>query len=350
MKKRCIYSYEFEDNSVYIGLTCNIGVRQNNHKKYGSVYEHSLICKKFIFIQLTDFMNDLIAKEKEIYYVEKYKNDGWKILNKTGAGGLGGNILKWDKKTCREEALKYKTKAEFQKSSPGCYKRCRIEGWLKELTKHMENGYIVWTKEKCLEDCKNYNSYSDYRKNSKSYQFSMKFKFLNEICDYFGVKKQHYKNYWTKENCQKEALKYKFKKDFFNLSRSAYHSAKRNGFLDEICSHMISIKKDKKYWTKERCHKEALKYYHMKDFQNKSGGSYHKCLKNNWLEEISTHMNYKKRKNTNFWTKKNCQEEALKYDKRSNFAYNSKGAYKSAIKHKWLNEICSHMKKSHSKK
>jgi len=342
--KRCVYSYEFENGFVYIGLTGNINVRKNNHRKYGSVYEHTLICKNFNFIQLTDFMKPLKAKYKEIYFVEKYKNENWKILNKTSAGSLGGNILKWNKKLCKIEALKYNTKSEFQKAVPGCYKRCRIEGWLNKFTVHMVNGKIIWTKEKCLEEYKKYNSYSEYFKKSTSYNATRKFGLLDEICDYFGVKRQYHRNFWTKEKCKNEALKYESKNKFNINSKSAYHSAKINGWLDEICSHMISIKKDKKYWTKERCHIEALKYNHMVNFQEKSGGAYHKCFKNNWLEEVSIHMDYKKRKNTNFWNKENCQIEALKYNKRSQFAYNSKGAYKSARKNKWLDEICSHMK------
>ena len=80
-------------------------------------------------------------------------------------------------------------------------------------------------------------------------------------------------------------------------------------------------------------------------FEKNSGGAYHKCFMNDWLEDISSHMDYKKRKNNNFWNKENCQKEALKYNKISDFAYNSKGAYKAVRKNGWSPEIYSHMKK-----
>jgi len=60
--------------------------------------------------------------------------------------------------------------------------------------------------------------------------------------------------------------------------------------IDEICSHMIEIKKPKGYWTKEKCREEALKYYNRTDFCKNSNGCYYKSYNNNWLDEICSHM------------------------------------------------------------
>ena len=46
---------------------------------------------------------------------------------------------------------------------------------------------------------------------------------------------------WTKEKCLEEALKYNSRTDFFNSNGSAYNRSIRNGWLDEICSHMMVI-------------------------------------------------------------------------------------------------------------
>ena len=81
----------------------------------------------------------------------------------------------------------------------------------------------------------------------------------------------------------------------------------------------------------------------MKDFQKYSSGAYCKCFANNWLNEITEHMNYKKRKVANFWNKENCKIEALKYNNRTDFSKNSKDAYKSSRKNNWLDEVCLHM-------
>ena len=68
------------------------------------------------------------------------------------------------------------------------------------------------------------------------------------------------RGYWTKENCQKESLKYNSRFEYLKGSKGAYESSRRNGWLDDICSHMIEILKPRGYWTKENCQKESLKY------------------------------------------------------------------------------------------
>lgn len=51
------------------------------------------------------------------------------------------------------------------------------------------------------------------------------------------------KGYWTKENCQKEALKYNSRKEFLDKYCDAYRSSVKNKWLDEICKHMGDKKK-----------------------------------------------------------------------------------------------------------
>ena len=79
---------------------------------------------------------------------------------------------------------------------------------------------------------------------------------------------------WTKERCQEEAIKYIFRGEFKNKSRGAYDKSQKNGWLDEICSHMTFKNKSSDYWTKERCYEESLKYNNKKDFRNKSRNAY----------------------------------------------------------------------------
>jgi hypothetical protein len=84
--------------------------------------------------------------------------------------------------------------------------------------------------------------------------------------------------YWTKEKCQEEALKYKTKKEFQKNS-SAYGISAKNKWINEVCSHMLEIKKPKNYWTKEKCQKEALKYRTKNEFKDNSLSCYTKCLR-----------------------------------------------------------------------
>lgn len=51
--------------------------------------------------------------------------------------------------------------------------------------------------------------------------------------------------YWTKEKCTEEALKYKHRGEFQKNNKSAYKISLYNGWLDEICSHMIHLRSNK---------------------------------------------------------------------------------------------------------
>lgn len=51
------------------------------------------------------------------------------------------------------------------------------------------------------------------------------------------------RNYWTKEKCKEDALKYNIRENFKKGYVSAYNAALRNKWLDEICLHMKSNKK-----------------------------------------------------------------------------------------------------------
>ena len=43
---------------------------------------------------------------------------------------------------------------------------------------------------------------------------------------------------WSKNNCMVEAKKYKSRKEFSLNKNSAYDSARRNGWLNDCCTHM----------------------------------------------------------------------------------------------------------------
>jgi len=187
LKMRGIYVFEFEDKSAYVGLTGNFKKRYNKHMNSikSSVYKHieetNLTPK---FIQLTDYMDEELASKEETMWENKYISNGWNILNIRKTGGLGG-FPKWDYDSCRKEALKYKTRTEFRRGSSGAYCSSLRNGWLDDIRGHM-----------------------------------------------IQIKKPS--NHWTKENCRKEALKYKTRTKFQKGSSGAYYSCRRNGWLDEF--------------------------------------------------------------------------------------------------------------------
>ena len=185
---KCIYSYEFLDNSVYVGLTYNLDVRQKNRNsdKKDTVTKHiNETNLQPIRKQLTDYINVDDAIKMEEFYVNKYKIEGWNILNKVKTGSIGGNVVKWTFEKCKEESLKYKTRTEFSIKSNGCYDRCIRNKWLNKVCNHM-------------------------------------------------IPRQKPKNYWTFEKCKEESLKYKTKMDFHKNSRGSYNISYKNGWLNEF--------------------------------------------------------------------------------------------------------------------
>jgi len=149
--------------------------------------------------------------------------------------------------------------------------------------------------------------------------------------------------YWTKEKCQENALKCNTRKDFYKKYLGSYNAAHRNNWLDELCSHMESIK-NVVYWTKEKCQEVSFKCENRNQFKKKYRSAYNSAYKNNWLDEICAHMLYESHVSNYYWTKEKCQEIALKCNTRKEFCKKYRSAYDGALRNNWMNDICPHMK------
>jgi len=190
-KHKCIYSYEFPDNHAYIGLTYNINERQNHRNKDKNDQVTKYICNTGLIPlrkQLTEYLPVEQAIILEGEYINKYRNDGWILLNKQKAGGIGGHELKWTKEKCREVALKCQTKTEFVENFSGAYSSASCNKWLDEICSHMmifSKPRSHWTLEKCIEDIKKYVTKNEWRKNSPTaYRFACKHNCLKECYQY----------------------------------------------------------------------------------------------------------------------------------------------------------------------
>ena len=143
---------------------------------------------------------------------------------------------------------------------------------------------------------------------------------------------------WTKEECVKEALKYTTRIEFKRKSSVAYSIACRNGWYKEICSHMIETRKPNNYWNYDHCKEEALKYTTRIEFKKKSSGAYKSAFKHGWLDDICSHME-ELLKPDGYWTKKMCADAASKCNSRTIFQKNYGGAYNVSRDNGWLDEF-----------
>ncbi len=173
-RDRVIYSFEFSDNNVYVGLTCSPETRKRIHttNKKSAVYKYITISKLIPeFKILTSFMAKEVASLMEGEILDEYKNNNWNILNKNKTGGLGGTILIWDENNVKLEALKYMCRSEFKKNSPSAYKSACNNKWLNRVCEHMKflqlpNGFWKNDKEKCFNEAKKYKKISHFKLNS----------------------------------------------------------------------------------------------------------------------------------------------------------------------------------------
>lgn len=283
IKKRMVYAYEFPDNYVYVGLTYHKDKRDYQHMKSGPVYKHIQETGLTpIRIEISDYIDAQDASNLEQLTENKYRDEGWNILNRIKPGVLGGSISIWTPEIVRYESQKYKTLSDFRKHNPNAYNAARRNGWIPKLK-------IVDTKVK-----------------------------------------------WDFNSVQKEAMKYKTRSEFKFSAKGAYEFASKNKILDDITKHM-DVKLIK--WTKEMVKIEALKYKTRGDFSKKSKKAYDVAYRRKWLDDITKHMGVKKIK----WTKELVNTEALKYKTRGDFAKNSKKAYDFASRNKILDDITKHM-------
>lgn len=241
---RLVYVYKFSDNYVYIGLTYNIEERDEKHRidKRSSVYKHIKKTGLIPELTFTKYMHVDKASKLEGDTLEKYKKNGFLILNKAKTGIIGGNNIKWTFEKCLEEAKKSKTRKEF------------------------------------------------YDKNNSAYNSARRYGWLDKVCAHMKTKKVKPKGYWTLEKCRDEAKKYKTKMEFYTKSPGAYTVLFKMGLLNIVCNNMRT-KKGNGYWTRERCKIESEKYKTITEFQNKCGGAYRASLKYGWLKDFFIKIN-----------------------------------------------------------
>ena len=129
---RHIYAVEFKDNSVYVGLTCDVKNRRSAHlrmtesalRENKTVNSYSLKTGlKPHFKQFTENpLEESLASEMERFCVEEYRNKGWNVLNKMRAGGLGRkDVTKWTNVRVTVEGRKHNKRVDFKRNCRSGY-------------------------------------------------------------------------------------------------------------------------------------------------------------------------------------------------------------------------------------
>lgn len=140
--------------------------------------------------------------------------------------------------------------------------------------------YYWRNKDNVIKESKKYNNRTDFRRKSHgAYESAKKMGLLDEMV-WLSCHNRKPRGYWkVKENVMNEAKKYKTKAEFAKNNQSAFISAYKCGYIDEMYWLVTQKQHKKKYWNYSTIEKEALKYKTKSEFKKKSPSAYNHALK-----------------------------------------------------------------------
>ena len=142
------------------------------------------------------------------------------------------------------------------------------------------------------------------------------------------------RNYWnSKKHVIEESKKFSSRTEFKKKSQNAYNSAIKNKWIDEMpWLDINNYKHPKGYWkNKENMMTEARKYSTKEEFQKGNLTAFLAAHKYGYIDNMDWLVRQKQHKK-GYWTYKHIEEEALKYDTKSEFFKGNQTAYRAALK------------------
>lgn len=186
---RLIYVFIFKD-FVYVGLTNNESRRYKQHitDKTSPVYKHIQKDNIFEYKLLTDYVDVETAIKLESYYMDLYLSLDYKLLcNRSFAGSLGSNNIKWNKSD----------------------------------------------RENIAKTCTSINEY--YTKHNDAYQVSCDNNELDEFEIKFNWSRKHKRNnYWDNVKCHIAASECYSRTNFSKKYKRAYYISCKNGNINKF--------------------------------------------------------------------------------------------------------------------
>jgi hypothetical protein len=345
--KRFIYAFEFKETKcAYIGLTCNIKKRKEEHlginrrftKTNSNVYRYMTennIWPVFKIITKRPVKEEN-AEKSEDKWMKHYKNNGWKLLNIAKAGSLGS-----PRKRNLEYFQKIKDKCTtlseiIKKTTSHDKSRLRKEGLWDDLIKGLDIDVVYWTKDNIYKEYYKYEGYSRYRlQNEMSGLFKavLRHNLMDEL---FPIKE----NILTYEYCKEVAFNYTILSEFRKKSNKVYCKCVKEKW-DDLTKHMkrhvtLKRKPQNSKYTVEYCKELALNCVGRSEFEKKHSGAFKFLKRNNLLDEILPVM---KREFKSKYTYEICEDLSKDCRTRSEFQDKYSGAFKFLKRNNLLDKL-----------
>lgn len=190
--RRYVYRiWREETKEVYVGIACDWRRRYSLHKSVPKASMITFMSQPHEVEPITPLPID--AKEAaamECAEIERYRREGWRVLNVAKGGGLGGGKTLWTKEALMDLAKQYPTRRALRAAN--------------------NSAYVIASRQRLLDAM-----FSDH---------------LNK-----GLAPDRMKNgTWTHEQLHEEAKRFRTRKQMATSSAGAYLAAHKSGILDEI--------------------------------------------------------------------------------------------------------------------
>jgi len=115
----------------------------------------------------------------------------------------------------------------------------------------------------------------------------------------FEIAKSRVKQKFDFEEIKTIAAQYNTRVGFKRGNEAAYNFAYRYGFIDLVCTHMISKSEAQSRrltkWTKDKVIESAEKFRTSREWASREGSAYNAARKNGWIDEACQHMPSRKK-------------------------------------------------------
>ena len=291
-----------------------------------------------------EFFKDLYHKKDALLHIYAY----------TTIRDVRGEFLNFkpngywnNKERCLKSALQFISTIDWFKNESSAYNAARKNGWWEECTGHMSNKHKscnFWTKDKCIENALKYSTKTDWRNNNGSAYVIAKNNGWIDDCTKHMQQGRKPNGYWTKDKCLESALKYNTIKEWSEKDSSAYTTAKKYNYIADCTKHMnkLKVQVPRGYWTKDKCLESALKYNTIKEWKKNDNAALQAAKSNDWYGECIKHMTKLKRE-SNSWTKETIIEFVKKYKTPTEWRKDNQYSYNISRKNGWYDECIKHM-------
>lgn len=233
---RRIYIFEFSDHHAYVGLSCDPNRRQVEHMRKSSpvgdyILNHDV---DWDFNVITDWLDKDTAGKIEEETIERYKADGWILLNKAPGGGLGhARDPLYTIEQIAEVAVGFEHKKEFKAAYPNLYDFAFRHKFLDKVCKHMTSGRkkpSYWTKDRLdivVTECKRPTIVF------KKYPGAIKAIRNQGLYEHYFGHSCGKKRKMTLEFAIEECKKYKSPPEVFRKDRALYNNIYKHGWQEQ---------------------------------------------------------------------------------------------------------------------